>query len=168
MKFALLSAFLTFVPLLPSAALALEAPSGPVVLTVTGKSVSERNGGDAAVFDLEMLKQLSGRRASMETPWTNGVTTFEGPYVRAILEAAGASGKTLRVKALNDYSAEVPIEDATTIDSILAFKMNDAPMSIRDKGPLFMIYPFDLDPGLYNEKYFSRSVWQIKEIEVID
>ena len=41
-------------------------------------------------------------------------------------------------------------------------------MSIRDKGPIFMIYPFDKNPELYNEKYFSRSVWQIKSIEVIE
>ncbi len=47
-------------------------------------------------------------------------------------------------------------------------KLNDQPMSVRDKGPLFLVYPFDLNPELYNEKYFSRSVWQIKEIEVID
>ena len=39
-------------------------------------------------------------------------------------------------------------------------------MSIRDKGPLMLVYPFDLDQSLFNEKYFSRSVWQIKEIEV--
>lgn len=31
-----------------------------------------------------------------------------------------------------------------------------------------MIYPFDKNHELYNEKYFSRSVWQIKEIEVVD
>ena len=168
MKFALLSALLSLAPLCAGTAYALDAPHGPVVLTVTGKNLEQRNAGDAAVFDLEMLEKLSGRRAQMETPWTNGVTTFQGPYVRAILEAAGATGKTLKITALNDYSAEVPIEDALKIDSIFAVKMNDAPMSIRDKGPIFMIYPFDINPELYNEKYFSRSVWQIKAIEVID
>jgi hypothetical protein len=41
-------------------------------------------------------------------------------------------------------------------------------MSVRDKGPLFLVYPFDKDQGLFNEKYFSRSVWQIKDIEVTE
>ena len=54
----------------------------------------------------------------------------------------------------------------TTLDTILATRMDGQLMSVRDKGPLFLIYPFDLDSGLYNEKYFARSVWQIKEIEV--
>lgn len=31
-----------------------------------------------------------------------------------------------------------------------------------------MIYPFDTNPQLYNEKYFARSVWQIKTIEVVE
>lgn len=42
------------------------------------------------------------------------------------------------------------------------------PMVVRDKGPLMLVYPFDQDPSRYNEKYFSPSVWQIKEIEVVE
>jgi len=59
----------------------------------------------------------------------------------------------------------VPADDAK-LDTILATKLDGKLMSVRDKGPLMLVYPFDLDQGLYNEKYFSRSVWQIKEIEV--
>lgn len=145
-------------------ALALEAPTGPVVLTVKGK-ISNTNAGDSAQFDLQMLEKLKGRKGEMETPWTTGKVTFEGPFLREVLAAVGASGTSLKVRALNDYAAEVPAEDAK-LDTILATKLDGKPMSVRDKGPLMLVYPFDLDAGLYNEKYFSRSVWQIKEIEV--
>jgi len=147
-----------------SAALALDAPTGPVVLTVKGK-IANTNAGDTAQFDLEMLEKLKGRKGEMETPWTTGKVTFEGPLLREILSAVGASGTSLKVRALNDYAAEVPAEDAK-LDTILATTLDGKPMSVRDKGPLMLVYPFDLDAGLYNEKYFSRSVWQIKEIEV--
>lgn len=147
-----------------SAALALDAPTGPVVLTVKGK-IANTNAGDTAQFDLEMLEKLKGRKGQMETPWTTGKVTFEGPLLREILSAVGASGTSLKVRALNDYAAEVPAEDAK-LDTILATTLDGKPMSVRDKGPLMLVYPFDLDAGLYNEKYFSRSVWQIKEIEV--
>ncbi len=90
------------------------------------------------------------------------------PYLRAVLAAAGASGKKLVVKALNDYASDVPFEDAQKLDTILAVRMNGEEMSVREKGPVFLIYPFDKDKSLYNEKYFSRSVWQIKEIEVVE
>ncbi len=147
-----------------TAAFALEAPTGPVVLTVTGK-ISNTNAGDTAQFDLAMLEKLKGRKGEMETPWTTGKVTFEGPLLREILAAVGATGTSLKVRALNDYAADVPAEDAK-LDTILATKLDGKPMSIRDKGPLMLVYPFDLDSSLYNEKYFSRSVWQIKEIEV--
>ncbi|EKF57806.1 hypothetical protein QWE_19963 [Agrobacterium albertimagni AOL15] len=147
-----------------TAVLALEAPTGPVVLTVTGK-ISNTNAGDAAQFDLAMLEKLKGRKGEMETPWTTGKVTFEGPLLREILAAVGATGTSLKVRALNDYAADVPAEDAK-LDTMLATKLDGKPMSIRDKGPLMLVYPFDLNADLFNEKYFSRSVWQIKEIEV--
>lgn len=146
---------------------ALEAPKGRVLLTVTG-AIDDTNSASGAQFDLPMLEALPGRSGEMETPWTEGRTRFDGPLLRSLLDAVGAHGKALRVTALNDYSAEVPMEDATAFDTMLAVAMNGEPMSIRDKGPIFMIYPFDKNPELYNEKYFSRSVWQIKSIEVIE
>lgn len=147
-----------------TSAWALDPPTGPVVLTVKG-AISNTNAGDTAQFDLAMLEALKGRKGSMETPWTEGTVTFEGPLLREVLAAAGAEGSSLKVRALNDYAADVPAADAD-LDTILATKLDGKPMSVRDKGPLMLVYPFDLDAGLYNEKYFSRSVWQIKEIEV--
>ena len=153
---------------LPSAlAGTLARPTGEIILTITG-DIANTNAEGAALFDSAMLQAIAGRRTSTETPWAAGITEFEGPLLRAVLEAAGADGKHLVVKALNDYSSEVPIEDAQRYDTILAMKMNGVPMTVRDKGPVFLIYPFDTNRELYNEKYFSRSVWQIREIEVRD
>ena len=98
---------------LPFTALALDPPTGEVVLTVEGR-LDHPNVGQTAQFDLAMLEKLARRTGEMETPWTEGKVRF----------------------------------------------------SVRDKGPLFLVYPFDTNPETYNEKYFSRSVWQIKEIEV--
>lgn len=165
--FLVTTAFVSAACALPSGALALDKPTGDPVLTITGH-IGQTNAGSTAAFDLAMLEKLNGRKAAMETPWTTGKTEFSGPYLRAVLAAAGASGKKLIVKALNDYASEVPMEDADKLDTILAVRMNGTEMSIRDKGPVFLIYPFDKDHSLYNEKYFSRSVWQIKEIEVVE
>jgi hypothetical protein len=155
----------TMAALSATSVLALDKPVGDVILTITGQ-VKNANVGDTAQFDAAMLEKLASRSGRMETPWTTGKVSFSGPLLRAILEEAGADGSRLTVRALNDYSAEVPIQDAKELDTILATHMDGKPMSIRDKGPLFLIYPFDENPELYSEKYFSRSVWQIKEIEV--
>jgi hypothetical protein len=153
------------VALLPMPSFALDAPKGDVILTITG-NLDHPNVDGTAQFDLQMLEALQGRSGSMETPWTTGKVEFSGPLFRAVLDAAGAHGSDLKLVALNDYAADVPFEDAAKLDTMLATRMDGQVMSIRDKGPLFLVYPFDKDGSLYNEKYFSRSVWQIKAIEV--
>jgi hypothetical protein len=37
---------------------------------------------------------------------------------------------------------------------------------VREKGPLFVMYPFDRVPELRNAVYYSRCIWQLREIEV--
>jgi hypothetical protein len=143
----------------------LAAPKGEVVLTVTGK-ITNTNGDGAARFDMAMLDALEGRAATLETPWTTGKVTFEGPFGRSLLKAVGAEGSVLKITALNDYSANVPVEDLRDHDTILATRFNGKLMSVREKGPIFLIYPFDKEANLYTEAYFSRSVWQIKSITV--
>jgi hypothetical protein len=39
-------------------------------------------------------------------------------------------------------------------------------MPVRDRGPLFAVYPFDALPELRNAVYYSRSAWQLRSIEV--
>lgn len=148
-----------------TAALALDAPKGPVVLTVHG-AITITNGPNGAEFDMDMLNALAQRTTTVETPWTEGKISFAGPLGSALLEAVGATGTSLKVTALNDYSADVPVADLQQWPVIFATTMDGQPMSVREKGPLFVIYPFDVDSSLYTEMYFNRSVWQIAEIEV--
>lgn len=153
-----------------AAARALPQPSGPVVLVVKG-AIGESNGAAAdgrpvARFDRQMLEALPQRDAVIGTPWTPNPVRYSGPYLRAVLKAVDASGSRLVVRALNDYEAEVPVDDAA-LDTMLADRMDGQPMSVREKGPLMLVYPFDKDQALYNERYFGRSVWQIRDIEVL-
>lgn len=154
-----------FVPAVAAAA-DLTAPTGEVVLTVSGK-IATTNAGATATFDMSMLEALPSRATETATPWTKGKVTFEGPLGSALLDRIGATGTTLKITALNDYAVEVPIEDFRKWPVILATRRDGKPMPVRDKGPIFVIYPFDLDHSLYNELIFSRSAWQVKSIEVL-
>ncbi len=144
---------------------ALEKPAAPVVLTVSG-SVLKPNDGKAAHFDMAMLERLPQQSFSTRTPWYADARKFTGPLLRDVLSQAGAKGTMLRAVALNDYWVEIPIDDALRHDVIVARLLDDKPMAVRDKGPLFVIYPFDARPELRNPVYFSRSAWQLRTIEV--
>ena len=37
---------------------------------------------------------------------------------------------------------------------------------LSEKGPLFVMYPFDTQPALRTAVYFSRCIWQLKSIEL--
>ena len=144
---------------------ALEKPTGPVVLTLTGK-LRAPNEGALANFDMPMLERLPQTSFTTRTPWYSQPRKFTGPLLRDVLSAAGANGSLLRAVALNDYWVELPVDDAAQFDVIIARLLDDKPMAVRDKGPLFVIYPFDSRPDLRNPIHYGRSAWQLRTIEV--
>lgn len=145
----------------------LKAPTGKPILVLSGH-IKNHNKGDTAVFDLQMLEEIDGREAVIRTPWTPANSKFSGPFLRKVLEAVGAQGKSLRFSALNGYEVVIPFNDATDLDVILATRMNEKALSVREHGPVFLVYPFDQKEMLYNEKYFARSIWQIASVVVED
>ena len=145
-------------------AAALAAPAGDVILTLRGR-IATGNMEDGARFDLAMLDALPEGRFAGETPWTQGRNVFTGPLMSAVVEAAGAVGDSMRVTALNDYSADIPLADIRAYRVILASRRDGAVMSVRDKGPLWVMYPMDTNPALRNETIYTRSVWQVSAIE---
>jgi hypothetical protein len=72
----------------------------------------------------------------------------------------------VRAIALNDYRVDLPFDDAQHFDVLLARLLDGQPMAVRDKGPLFIIYPFDSSAELRTTVYYSRSAWQLKSLEV--
>lgn len=147
-------------------AVALEKPSGPVVLTVSGR-VRQVNEGGSAHFDMGMLEAIPQQNLVTRTPWFAQARRFTGPLLRDVLARAGANGSMLRLIALNDYRVDMPMDDAQRHDVLLARLIDDKPMTVRDKGPLFVIYPFDSKPELRSAVFYSRSAWQLRTIEVL-
>ncbi len=158
-------AFLFAAALPANAAGVLAAPKGQVILTLSGQ-ISNTNVSDSARFDRDMLEALGMKKIRTSTPWTEGVSVFEGVLVRDLLAAVGASGKVVRATAINDYGVSIPISDFTEHEVILALKINGKYMRVRDKGPLWIIYPLDDHPQLKEPVIFERSIWQLNKITV--
>lgn len=142
----------------------LPPPAGDVVLTVSG-AIGVRNAGDHAEFDLTMLEAMPKNEIRTTTPWTDGVTTFEGFALNDLLDAVGATGTELNAIALNDYATVIPKSDAD-LGVMVAYKVNGEYISVREKGPLWVIYPFDQQPDLKTETNYGRSIWQLNRFEV--
>lgn len=146
-------------------AAALQPPTGKVILTISGK-VAEKNTPQAAVFDLAMLEKLPQQTFTTMTPWDKQPIKFTGPLLRDVLAAAKASGTTIKAVALNDYQSSIPLDDSQKFDVILAHKMNGEDIPVKTKGPLFIVYPYDLKAELRSTVYYERSAWQLKSLTI--
>jgi hypothetical protein len=148
-----------------------QQPSGAVVLTISGVGLK----GEAQ-FDMAMLAALPQQSFTTQTPWYPVARKFTGPLLKDVLAAAGLlterhdkaqrQGQVIEAIAINDYKVTIPLEDALQRRLIMARLLDDKPMTLRDKGPLFLIYPFDADEHLRNSVFYSRSAWQLKSLRI--
>lgn len=160
--FAILFSVLGFLGAMP--AVALDVPAGPVLLTVDGP-IQHPNAGDSAVFDRAMLAQIDWREIESFTDFTVGKQLFAGPSLRALLSELGVQRGTLVARALDDYLVRIPIEDAELFGVILALEHNGVPLRVRNKGPIWIVYPAAV-PEQINELHSARMIWQLVHITV--
>ncbi|MEB7499419.1 molybdopterin-dependent oxidoreductase [Leclercia pneumoniae] len=143
----------------------LPKPTGKVLLTLSG-NIENTNEDGKAVFDVASLEKLGMVTFQTTSPWYNGRTTFTGISMQKLMDYVGAKGSLVKVTALNDYTTEIPLSDFKKYNVILAMKVNGEYMRIRDKGPLFVVYPYDSMPELNNQIFYSRSAWQVSRMSI--
>jgi hypothetical protein len=144
----------------------LPAPSGKVLLKVNGE-IEHTNAEGAAVFDLSMLSSLGVEPLRTVTAWTEGEQLFEGVPLRRVLDVVGARGTRLRAVALNDYESTLALDDPAAAHAFLAFKHNGDLMRVRDKGPLWIVFPWSEHPELASDRIRTWAVWQLTRLEVL-
>ena len=135
------------------------AQTDPIILEITGRIEGTRS------FTRDQLAEIGTTTLTTSTAWTDGQHVFEGVLVRDVLAAIGpVTSTTVTALALNDYQADIPVSDFDTYDVILAWSMDGVPMTRRDKGPLWIVYPRDSVAALQDERYEHRWVWQLNRL----
>ncbi len=132
------------------------------VLAVDGKTANGRTFN----FTREDLLKLGVTRVSTHTPWHDGLIDFDGVLARDLMTVVGSRGDRATIFALDDYQVDVPLDDFTQYGAIFAYSMNGKPLTVEEKGPLFLVYPYNSRPQLATETYYARSIWQIARISI--
>lgn len=171
MKFDMRSLLMTFASIMvfcasPLWARDLAAPQDEVVLTVSG-AIDVTNVEDTAQFDMAMLKAMNAVTFDTTTLWTEGTRTFVDVPLAHILDLLGVEDGMILVSAINDYTVEIPVDSLTETAPILAYSQDGKQMARRQKGPLWVIYPYDSDASFRSELVYSRSIWQLTRLEVV-
>lgn len=143
-----------------------QAPSGREVLRVTGR-IGEPHLPSGARFDLTALEALGLTDLVTRTAWTGAEPQrFSGVPLARLVEAVGAAGGALRGVALNDYAISAPLAELLRDGAFLATRQGGQPLRIRDRGPVWMIFPWSQRPELDVDRIRERSIWQLRRIEI--
>lgn len=116
-------------------------------------------------FDREALEALGMHSIKTKTPWTNGVTHFEGVKVKDVLEKAGISAKPITAMSFDDYAISIPAKFIDEYDPIIASRMNGQVMTMKDKGPYWIMFDLDNVSGETEIELRAFSVWHLVEFE---
>lgn len=141
-------------------------PHGDVILQIDG-DIYVRNDQDQLSLDQAMLDELPQVEFATSTLWTEGIDVFSGPTLKALVDFAGGGSGDVIASALNDYKMTVPrsfIEDAAPI---VATRINGRTFSIREKGPLWIVFPYDKSTQYRTVLTYALSVWQLKRLTII-
>jgi hypothetical protein len=100
--------------------------------------------------------------------FVDGVAEFRGPLARDVVAVIGrGSARIAKLTAANDYSVEIDLSEFERYEVIFATSMNGQPLSRRDKGPIWVIYPMDQYEELQDPSYNNRLIWQLVRVELL-
>ncbi len=126
------------------------------------------------VLDREALTALPSQSFTTSTIWTEGPQDFTGLAMADLLDILINLDESLTMDRLNaasftliaanGYQIEVPIAHYSERTALIAYARNGRPMTLRDKGPLWIVYPFDSDPMYRSEVIYANSIWQLEKI----
>lgn len=139
----------------------------PLSLIVDGNIANVNDASKHAYrFSEAELMSLPAASITTATNWTPK-SPFAGPRLSAVLAKVGAKGTQLSICAVDDYCQSLPVSDIDKYGVILAATQNGRRLSLRDFGPLWVMYPRDSFPQELNTAtYEARFIWQVTKITV--
>ena len=149
--------------MISSAQAALPEPAGDVLLIIKG-ALKAPNAGTEAHLDLAILESLPLEKFTTNTPWSDDISVFEGIRLNVILDAIGAESDKFKAFALDDYVVEFADVDLEKYPVIIAFRQDGKNLTVRQLGPLRIMFPFDDYPELLTQSNKTMSVWQLNQM----
>lgn len=148
-----------------SAGDAIPAPTGDVVLTISG-NITITNVDDSLVFDMPTLEKLGLVKYTVDDPWLQTEVSYTGILFADLLKYAGAPDSVTGVDviALDGYAAEVPVSEIQDWPVLLATQADGQHMTIENNGPTRVIFPYESHSDITAAR--NMSVWNVERLEV--
>jgi len=119
-----------------------------------------------ATFTQQQLMQLPQHEVTTNLPWTEESHRYSGPRLEDVLSSLDAKGQWLTLRALDYYSVSLNLNRIKKFNPILALKIDGKLLTVRSKGPIWLILPVDSYPELNAALYNDYMVWHLVKIDV--
>ncbi|PWQ97641.1 hypothetical protein [Leucothrix pacifica] len=110
---------------------------------------------------------MSKQQFKTHHSWAKEPETFTGPLLEDVVKIACGGATKINMKALNDYAIDVDFAYAKSLKPIVAHSVNGKRMSVRDKGPLWIMVPSDKLKSKPKE-LDGMLIWQLSDIIVME
>lgn len=144
------------------------AAKEPVVLTVYGDITLNNHHYNRQDFTLSELQALTQAEITTAHPWSTEPHHYRGVDMNSLLNFLFSHRRvlSLQLEALNNFSIDVSWEQISSHSPILAWQENKQVMSLRNKGPLWLVLPFDQVSKVQQADFLHFMVWQLRVIRV--
>ncbi len=120
--------------------------------------------GRTVSFDLAQLDALPQVDVATSTQWTEGTLTFSGPSLATVLAAAELPIAPVDAIATNGYAVRLSFPPGDETLPIIATRIDGEPIDRRDKGPLWVIFPYDSGDAYRTAEVFAQSIWHLERL----
>lgn len=126
----------------------------------------ESNSGYRKVLSREELEALPQESFTTSTPWTKSIHTYQGPRLSLITSNFPQPFESIKVYGINGYAYDIKEKELKKYPFILAMKQDGKRMALRNKGPLWVLLPFNQYPKVDSiDEMLNKFVWQVNRIK---
>lgn len=160
--------------------------AAPALLTVTGRITKTNRGPLDPVLDQMMAKQklafdkarsfgfaeLAAMPAVTIRPtleYDNKPHVLQGPLLATVLQACGATGGKLAMRAIDGYAPTIDVAQAQQWRFIVATHLDGRPMPLGGLGPLWAVFEADKVAEMAAkpvDQRFAQCPWGLYHIDV--
>ncbi|MBB5017505.1 hypothetical protein HNQ59_000774 [Chitinivorax tropicus] len=116
------------------------------------------------IYDDRQLESMPQTGIQTYTQWNPDDVHYEGPKLSHFLKLRHANSVT--VIAANGYVSSLPLADIERYQPILALSGNGRKLTIKEKGPYLIMFPYRQHSELRRVSRENLFVWYVKKIIV--
>ena len=140
------------------------ANPGDAKILLTGKALNLEKPQRITVKDLESMFELVTVEAY--NPWEKRSDQYTGIWMNQLIDKFAKPGlRSLDFKAIDNYQISFIEQDWTTFKILMATRVNNEYQSVRNKGPMRLIYADYDQSNIEHELNLTKWMWMIKRIE---